>query len=40
VFDRLRTLGGKLTPEDTEVVETITFSLPQELKKAAAGSPQ
>ena len=40
VVDRLRTLGGKLAPEDTQVVETITFSLPQELKKAATGSPQ
>jgi len=40
VVDRLRTLGGKLAPEDTQVVETITFSLPQELKKVATGSPQ
>ena len=40
VVDRLRTLGGKLAPEDTEVVETITFSLPQELKKAASDSSQ
>ena len=38
VVDRLRTLGGKLAPEDTQVVETITFSLPQELKKGATGS--
>ena len=40
VVDRLRRLGGKLAPEDTQVVETITFSLPQELKKVATGSPQ
>ena len=40
VVDRLCTLGGKLAPEDTQVVETITFSLPQELKKVATGSPQ
>ena len=40
VVDRLSTLGGKLAPEDTQVVETITFSLPQELKKVATGSPQ
>lgn len=40
VVDRLRTLGGKLTPEDTQVVEAITFSLPQELKKTTIGSPQ
>ena len=40
VVDRLRTFGGRLTPEETQVVETITFSLPQELKKAATGSPQ
>ena len=40
VVDRLRTLGGKLAPEDTQVVETITFSLPQELKKAASDSSQ
>jgi 4-hydroxy-3-methylbut-2-enyl diphosphate reductase len=32
VIERLRTLGGKLAPEDRQVVETITFSLPQELK--------
>ena len=37
VVDRLCTLGGKLAPEDTQVVETITFSLPQELKKVAIG---
>ena len=40
VVDRLCTLGGKLAPQDTQVVETITFSLPQELKKVATGSPQ
>jgi 4-hydroxy-3-methylbut-2-enyl diphosphate reductase len=40
VVDRLCTLGGKLTPEDTQVVETITFSLPQELRRPATGSPQ
>ena len=40
VVDRLRTLGGKLAPEAAQVVETITFSLPQELKKAATSSPQ
>ena len=40
VVDRLCRLGGKLAPEDTQVVETITFSLPQELKKVATGSPQ
>jgi 4-hydroxy-3-methylbut-2-enyl diphosphate reductase len=40
VVDRLRTLGGKLIPEDTQVVETVTFSLPQGLKKAGASSPQ
>ena len=40
VIDRLRSLGGKLAPEDTEVVETVTFSLPQELRKVATGSPQ
>ena len=40
VIDRLRTLGGKLAPEDPQVVETITFSLPQELKNAATGSSQ
>ena len=32
VVDRLLTLGGKLGLEDTQVVETITFSLPHELK--------
>ena len=40
VVDRLRTLGGKLAPEDTKVVETITFSLPQQLKTTATGSSQ
>ena len=40
VVDRLRTLGGKLAPQDTQVIETITFALPQELKKVAIGSPQ
>ena len=40
VVDQLCRLGGKLSPEDTQVVETITFSLPQELKKVATGSPQ
>ena len=40
VVDRLCSLGGKLVPEDIQVVETITFSLPQELKKVATGSPQ
>ena len=40
VVDRLCSLGGKLAPEDTQVVETITFSLPQELKKVASDSSQ
>jgi 4-hydroxy-3-methylbut-2-enyl diphosphate reductase len=40
VIDRLCKFGGKLVPEDTEVVETITFSLPQELKKVTTVSPQ
>jgi 4-hydroxy-3-methylbut-2-enyl diphosphate reductase len=40
VVDRLCTLGGKLVPEDTEVVETIAFSLPQELRKVASDSLQ
>ena len=40
VVDRLRSLGGKLTPEDAKVVETIIFSLPQQLKTAATGSSQ
>ena len=40
VIDRLCTLGGILAPEDTKVVETITFSLPQQLKTAATGLSQ
>jgi 4-hydroxy-3-methylbut-2-enyl diphosphate reductase len=40
VVDRLCALGGKLVSEDAQIVETIAFSLPQELKKSTTGSPQ
>ena len=40
VVDRLRALGGKLAPEDTKVVERVTFSLPQQLKTVVTGSSQ
>ena len=39
VVDRLCTFGGKLTPEDEQVVETIIFSLPQELRNVTTGLP-